>query len=156
MFESLAPTQRQFLTKKDIDLSTTESLDIRIRSDFREEWLTRLRSGAYHQTMKRLHKVVKGQHSFCCLGLMCDIATVTLPDAKWGDLLPGYTDVLFYSDGDAGRGIMPPDSLIRRWFPKDHAKAELFTSRLALCNDDGFSFEQIADLIEFHTVGHHV
>jgi len=115
-------------------------------TEVQKKWVKALRSGKYKQGKELL----KEEDRFCCLGVACDIYLKAHGD-KWANL---YNDGVgwIYDDNTA----LPP--LVRDWFGIKSCsgnfgdvggdKVEGSTSLVGLNDDRGFSFEQIADVIE--------
>jgi hypothetical protein len=96
------------------------------------KWLKALRSGKYKQTKNVLRKARGG---FCCLGVLCDIVK---PDGWYKD-----QDKVWGFQGSECTYDFPPTSIL--------AETGLPTelgSDLAVMNDSGRSFKEIADYIE--------
>lgn len=129
---------------------TNPTLDEHVK----QAWINALRSGEYRQGRSRLAKrTKKGNFKFCCLGVLCDVVgvkgepnqitdeiefgfdgeTMTLPDLVW-----------------KGLGLTDPDIDIPVGQTRDMAERQLTVSSVSLAtlNDDGFTFPQIADLID--------
>lgn len=135
----------------------TTVTELKLDPDIKAKWLTALRSGDYKQGQNYLHytETYDGQKAdyYCCLGVLCDIA-----------VKEGVVEVEEQSDDGVVRwaydwsGTMPT-SVVAKWA---YATDSLNVDRNAwlvpvsdrLCslselNDDrGFSFAQIADVIE--------
>lgn len=112
------------------------------------DWLAALRSGKYNQTTHRLHDST----GFCCLGVKRD-----LEGCSWtfdGDIRFIDSDLLetHYYGGNCGlnsRGQFPCYAFLS--FEKldgDDIPYHHQTSHLAELNDEGFTFAEIADIIE--------
>lgn len=96
-----------------------------MKPDIKAQWLKALRSGDYLQGKQRLRSELNKKVFYCCLGVLCDIGFGT-----WEEKTKG---IISYPD---------PDYIY---------KIELKTSDmflLAKMNDDGKSFDEIADWIE--------
>lgn len=114
------------------------SLDM--NPEIRAQWTDALRSGRYKQGNGYLHR---GDDSYCCLGVLCDLAVkagaITAPanllDAWTYD---GYPDYLPESVRDWA-GLTSGNPVVRR-----NGLAML----LANVNDDDVPFAEIADLID--------
>lgn len=52
----------------------TKTVTTRTRAEVYKLWLAALRSGKYRQATDALRKTRKGHNSFCCLGVLCDLA----------------------------------------------------------------------------------
>lgn len=96
----------------------------------KREWVKALRSGEYKQGQDCLCQWRAGEFRFCCLGVLEDIAT----DADWVMCRDGYR----YRVEDRAFGCST--SLVD--MPEQEA--------LALMNDEGSPFSEIADYIEKH------
>ena len=107
-----------------------------MKTEIKRRWIEALRSGRYEQTEGKL----RDGDGFCCLGVLCDISGVS----EWDDT--GRYDGEDHTLPDsvqrwAGLGSCSPVLGPRSGYPQD----------VTHYNDDlGFSFEQIADLIEKH------
>lgn len=124
----------------------------RMNSKVKAQWLAALRSGEYEQGGGALRQ----GNSFCCLGVLCDLAAkqgvgnwIPSPDVH-GFLTPG--------DGRAS-GALPP--AVVQWAGLRSNVAHIpggvryaigtrESSTLVLLNDNGYTFAQIADIIEEH------
>ena len=117
-----------------------------MNKEFKAKWLAALRSGEYKQTEGRLRRQQKdGSWNYCCLGVACDVLK---PDG-WGTIENGegpsrnwawhYT----FADPELGSTAYLPEDL------GDLIGVDMtWQSRLSIRNDNGETFEQIADLIE--------
>lgn len=127
--------------------------------EIKQKWLTALRSGDYVQTKRFLQRDDK----FCCLGVLCDIYGME-NNVKWVnpnildsdedasevlDVFPEYNlDVMEFMDETE---ILPV--FVVHWAglsepnPQVVVHPDLYVD-LASLNDSGYSFDEIADLIE--------
>ena len=107
-----------------------------------QKWVDALRSGNYKQAKNFL----RSGDRFCCLGVLCEVAK--------DNGLP----VLQHENTYDGEQACLPET-VRRWAGMrdnygflDGVEREdpddVIKESLAVANDDGYSFEQIADLIE--------
>ena len=135
---------------------------ISIDAAYRTSWLEALRSGKYKQTKNTL----RTPEGFCCLGVLCDIhdkhqsrSTAWIPVCDWDDeeIVDSYeycgeqTDISYtirqeFFPALNGEFIDPPFG----------AKLDIgnFIRNLMHLNDvQDYSFAQIADYIEEHTIG---
>lgn len=94
-----------------------------MNEELKAKWITALRSGNYKQGVGRL----RGDDKFCCLGVLCDL--VVPEDWDGPEQLSTWA--------------LPPSYVIEPCGLSDATCAEL-----ACKNDDGESFEEIADYIE--------
>lgn len=119
-------------------MSTTQKMDPKIR----DEWVRRLRSGAYRQGLSVLNN---GSGRFCCLGVLCEIAVeagVATKNYDW--------DVVRYVGevDERQEGVLPLS--VRDWSGLPSTVGVFGDDSLANRNDCGTSFAEIADLIEEH------
>lgn len=111
-------------------------------------WIEALRSGKYEQTTEKLNH----DGAFCCLGVLCDLHRKAVPEHAWDgdeycgedanlpDAVAQWAGMAFNSGaGDAGKlpGVV-------------YLKSGNYGQHLAVLNDDGGSFKEIADIIEKH------
>lgn len=107
----------------------------KLPADFKKKWTEALLSGDYEQSSE----VLKGSSGYCCLGVACDI----YKDASW---MYGKADN-WYTQNEAfdypKRGDLPNDvyDVLQQG---DHS----IMRRLAIMNDAGMSFVEIAQWIE--------
>lgn len=126
-----------------------------MKPEVKKMWLEALRSSNYEQGKGTLRQIGRDGNPdrFCCLGVLCDIAV------KEG------LGVDVRVDEDAGlarygesQSVLPYD--VRKWagletsnpgvtlIDKFHAYFDATEEAIALVNDAGASFEEIADMIE--------
>lgn len=148
---------------------TQEMVDIQKKN--REEWIAQLRNGKYKQTKHRLHS----SDGFCCLGVLCDITnsngwklSTTVPPASTFEDVSAMTPSkmrAFEFGLRKSNGLFEPDEAFLKVFPKvAQCRAWNDFRQVALTdlNDEGFSFGEIADIIEYgppkllHAVGDRV
>jgi hypothetical protein len=104
-------------------------------------WVAALRSGDYKQASSSL----RTPDGYCCLGVFCDLHD----PSKWDRTVPiapletySYYEYEYDIAGEVMRGY-PPPSLRRKY--RLTVKAQ---RALADMNDEGISFDEIADYIE--------
>jgi len=104
-----------------------------MKPSIKKAWIEALRSGEYAQTRGSL----RDESGFCCLGVLCDVAV----DGNWEEQPHG--------------SWLPPKSVRLRNKDDGHMSPEAYKRlglddwiRLALLNDEGSSFLEIADYIE--------
>lgn len=112
-------------------------------------WVKALRSGKYKQGTGVLHRT---DDRFCCLGVLCEVAI------KQGVQLSTKIDedlgFYYYDDADA---VLPEK--VQKWAELEVANPDVYIRQppysfgnvltsLAELNDDRFSFEEIAKVIE--------
>lgn len=105
--------------------------------ELKEKWVAALRSGIYEQGRGYLSR----ENKFCCLGVLCDVAGLE------------YT-----TSGDDIRAYESGGKLKARSLPLDFSKEQGFLTasgelpnngvNLSEMNDTGFTFREIADVIE--------
>ncbi len=120
-----------------------------MNKDIKKRWIEALRSGEYEQAKSELRNNICNSVSgaiiaskFCCLGVLCDIHSKET-NTEWlgeyylsgGEFLP--TEVREWA-GLEGRNPLIPSAKIANEGP----------TSLTAANDDGFTFPQIADIIE--------
>ena len=114
----------------------------------RKKLVEALRSGEYTQT----NKVLRDKHGYCCLGVACDLYRKTeKPDEQW-EPMEGRNVWEFM-----GASAELPEEVMN-WlgfatcegvFTEDYSTSSLMSlMSLMLLNDEGNSFECIADAIE--------
>jgi hypothetical protein len=107
----------------------------------KQKWLNALRSGEYQQTQRYLHD----ENGFCCLGVLCDLYGKE-NNVEWNLANNGHNYV--FQD----MVTILPRSVVEWAGVKDHNADfiinETRTETLANLNDTGFTFNEIADVIE--------
>ena len=98
-----------------------------MKKEIADLWVKALRSGKYKQTKGKL----KDEFGYCCLGVLCDISKLdSFKDNRYLDQL----------------GILPEE--VKRWSGIKDRFGSLYHESLSGFNDDGESFEEIANIIE--------
>jgi hypothetical protein len=112
-------------------------------------WVAALRSGEYRQTDAALNKDDK---SFCCLGVACEVAMkhgISLKKEPAVGQASVTTTAMAYDGSD---DYLP--TAVRKWLGIAHRDPLLekddfgYKRTAAVCNDEGYDFLEIADLIE--------
>jgi len=117
------------------------------QAEHRKQWVAALRSGKYQQGEKRLRTGDK----FCCLGVACDVSGL----GQWVEAIEYDDDgnvvenVQVYSTGSIiashrFNGVLTDWYGVRGADVYFDGEYELLT----VANDNGYSFEKIAELIE--------
>lgn len=112
-----------------------------MNSDIKARWIAALRSGEYRQGTRKLHQ----GDLFCCLGVLCDIAVkdgVIDPPTRVFDM----DDIFEY---EHSTDVLPDKVVEWAWLPSGNPTPpgdERMS--LAMMNDTGSSFTEIADFIE--------
>ena len=131
-----------------------------MKPEIKTLWLEALRSGEYKQIGGKLRK----SSGYCCLGVLCELAVVAgvISQSK---IRIDENATNFYEYGPDGRDASLPN-LVQRWAGLADSPGILFkgvpgkgdtdspvfdiedmTSLMAM-NDSGFTFLEIADVIE--------
>ena len=105
----------------------------------KEKWLSALRSGDYKQTKSCLHK----GDGFCCLGVLCDLYGKE-NELEW-EPNAFYSGIYSFQDST----VTLPLSVIE-WAGVEDENPEICETPLSRLNDNGSTFNEIADLIEEH------
>lgn len=123
-----------------------------MKPEIKQKWLNALRSGDYQQTQKTLRK----GDAFCCLGVLCDLYLNEHSDPK-GCWIRSFSDEYQYSHMDidddeiVDTEYIPHPVMvwsgIKNENPTVMDKNEVEVS-ISELNDTGYSFKEIADLIE--------
>lgn len=124
-----------------------------MQKEIAERWVDALRSGEYQQERGYLHT----EHGHCCLGVLCDLHQRETGDGEWrpwGSGDAGHSQC--YRDGLGVDGEYTPPPGVREWADMDEDPKLFFRHRLGTemrdeivnLNDLGYSFSQLADLIE--------
>lgn len=133
----------------------------KMNPDVKDQWVTALESGEYKQATRVLHNEVAD--SFCCLGVLCDLAvkagveievktldhaTIDMKyDGTLGYNVPVRGAATMYGDAST---VLPPQ--VQHWAglgsdTADFDNGDHFDS-LTRVNDDGGSFTDIATIIK--------
>lgn len=102
-----------------------------MKTGFKSKWLKALRSGKYKQAKGRLRKKLNGHYGYCCLGVLYKEI-----NKEW----PKVTRSI-------GVGYLP------KKFSEEMKLSRSKQGDLAIMNDGGQSFSQIADWIEKNVSG---
>lgn len=113
----------------------------------KESWLRALRSGEYQQGTGFLRR----DSSFCCLGVLCDLYAKSTGSGNWA--VQGDNE--FYTFKSSSDDVITclPESVLK-WAqmplcaPDGAPELKSSSENLAVLNDAGFSFNQLADYIE--------
>lgn len=108
-----------------------------MNSEIKKMWVEALRSGKYKQAKQNLKTA---DSKFCCLGVLCELhrKNCEKPD-KWKSQWQRF----YY----ANQGNYIPLT-VRQWAEIVTSNPETSLGPLAYLNDLGYTFEQIADIIE--------
>jgi hypothetical protein len=119
------------------------------------KWVTALRSGKYPQGKGQLKAIPKGSDvaEYCCLGVLCELAVEegVLPAPTRGDR-EGMEVIFAYGTMDEA-AVLPRE--VKKWAGLDSSNPLLLVhpdkgpiSAANLNDTQGYTFDQIADLIE--------
>lgn len=126
-----------------------------------------LYSGDYPQTIGALHRPSEGKTltgndapaGFCCLGVACDLYIKANPS----EIERGIEDLekegrVFSYTTDFGDTYTELPEKVRDWLGLENVEGEMLVEiagyrSLAGLNDSGFSFEEIAEIIEAEPAG---
>lgn len=126
-----------------------------LNPEVKAQWRSALRSGEYSQGRDFL----RFKEVYCCLGVLCEISPIA-GSRYWDEshsyggeytLLPASVrNWAGFPETNANGNFLVTDS-VRKRFPGSFTSGELGTySSLAYLNDcAGWTFDQIADLIEY-------
>lgn len=106
----------------------------------KQKWVSALRSGDYQQTKNYLHT----DNGFCCLGVLCDLYGKE-HNVEWDLVEDEDHNYYRFQDGEASL----PLSVIE-WAGVEDTNPSIPGKSLAELNDNGSTFNEIADLIEEH------
>lgn len=111
---------------------------------FQDKWVAALRSGEYEQGCMALGHlpIGGGRIRFCCLGVACEL----LVAEKRAKRFDSYVVCGSYQYGE--RGCVTSKTLITPELREKIGLGQSNAARFANMNDQGSSFEEIADEIE--------
>ena len=112
-----------------------------MNKEVKKVWIDALRSGKYQQghTRLRIEGWKGGQDQFCCLGVLCDLAT-NAGVFEWEKIDREYYAIESLS--------LPPKAVVQ-WAGMEVSDPILNGQRVSALNDNvGLNFNQIATLIE--------
>lgn len=128
-----------------------------MNAEVKTRWVSALRSGGYTQTRGALQRVRGGENrpvGFCCLGVLCDLAVQEGVITPLGTSTCGTT-MYPHPGPDWQDATLPPS--VRDWAGLTHPNPDVPVplegrpankTSLATLNDAGYTFEDIADIIE--------
>jgi hypothetical protein len=142
-----------------------------MKKDVADKWVAALRSGEYPQARGGLHIIRETQSGpgFCCLGVLCDLFTKVDPGhCRWTNIskLPDEDSTRFFIECGSELSTTAVPQRVQSWsglrsgvgYCTKPSLADTFgylnesvignNPSLANANDNGASFEQIADFIE--------
>lgn len=113
-----------------------------------KEWVAALRSGEFEQVTGWLSK----DGRYCCLGVGCEVFRRQTGRGRWG--IGSEERIPFRVDIEEEVGALP--AAVRDWLGLSGREGQIsapWIASLAALNDDGATFDQIADLIESEPAG---
>lgn len=115
-----------------------------MKPEIKAKWVAALRSGEYKQG----HGALRYEDSFCCLGVLCDLA------AREGVGAWREDGTFATSDDSFDVSASLPPKAVGQWAglmdPNPHVTLGVSRNALSGLNDNGDTFAVIADLIEAH------
>lgn len=118
----------------------------KMNPEIKTQWLEALRSGDYEQTDNYLHRPGDG---FCCLGVLCDLHMKATDGASWEQEAETSSGMTYPSEEGNHTTVMPEEVVKWAGLPDENPYIDGIKSyTLAYLNDDGKTFNEIADVIE--------
>ncbi len=111
-----------------------------MKAEAKALWIAALRSGVYTQAQGSL----RSRDAFCCLGVACDIF-------KQGEEIWEYGVFKLAAGAVSSHAMFLPECILARMGLEEKAPRLFIRGewhKLHNLNDGGFTFSQIADLIE--------
>lgn len=119
-----------------------------MNAEWKARWIKALRSGKYQQARNQLC-VVEPSPAFCCLGVLCDISQLGRWTASGYRQLGGYEAAITLLPEFVMNLTGLDDQAGRFDLPEPERDTGIAFASLTHLNDSGFTFEQIADIIEY-------
>jgi len=115
-----------------------------MKTEIKDKWVKALRSGEYTQGRGTLRKNDK----FCCLGVLCDLYMKEDTNSSWRTKFKDDVEETFnFISGKESKSDTLPNEVVE-WCDLDHTNPDTKKGAIAKLNDDGISFEELADIIE--------
>ena len=123
-----------------------------MRRDILNKWVTALRSGEYKQTTGYLHD----SRGMCCLGVLCDLYSKEHPDLAEWDVL-SEDEELSHCRFEMLENYEVLPEAVQEWanmksldgsYTAGGYDGTPYTETLAALNDKGYTFNDLADIIE--------
>ena len=115
-------------------------MNTQMNQQVKEKWSSSLRSGDYQQTKSYLRR----EDGFCCLGVLCDLY-IKENNEEWN--LANSGNKYEFQDRAA---TLPPSVMKWAGLRSSNPYIGNGTQTLGGLNDTGYTFNEIADLIEEH------
>lgn len=125
-----------------------------MNTEFLAEWTNELRNGGRTQTVGALHKVYEdGSESFCCLGVAEDLLCKRGVEVRSAFDLHNSDEVRQYAYGlEEEAGVLSWNAKEYIGLPERNPDVWIgddWYNSVAELNDMGFTFPQIADLLDY-------
>lgn len=127
-----------------------------MKTEIKQKWVDALRSGKYEQGSEKL----RSHQGYCCLGVLCDLYSQE-QNTEW-DFHGAYEEEntpmdYWYFDGEseflpesvrewAGFSVASPQ--VKVYVTDDDEDDWFYNEDIANLNDNGYTFNALADLIE--------
>lgn len=112
-----------------------------MKKEIADKWVQALKSNKYSQTKGTL----KDSYGYCCLGVLCEISKIS----DWKLIDNHHISKYKYNDSSM-IGLLPEE--VRKWADIKTTDGTFIQNNkqliLTTLNDDGVSFNEIADIIE--------
>lgn len=113
----------------------------------KREWIKALRSGEYVQTTGLLVRVEKEGDSFCCLGVLCELAVQAGVVPRWKEH-KDRRSLFIQIPGEAETTTAALPTAVIRWAGLDAYNPSIGPRDAWSRNDGGETFKEIADAIK--------
>ena len=117
-----------------------------MNKEIKAKWIEALKSGKYKQTKGTL----KDEHGYCCLGVLCEIFREETGKGEFVPTLKNSNNKRFQADDIIEEGV-PPSPVIK-WAEMENNNPSITLDEkpklLAVANDNGSTFLELADIIE--------
>jgi hypothetical protein len=122
-----------------------------MKRDIAEQWAQALESGEYKQGLHYLHSEKDGEHKFCCLGVLCELALKAGVKVETRKVFKTEHVTNEHAIEYNGEVYLIPDE-VQIWAgTKTRNGICNDASSLVSINDTGIPFPEIAKIILAHT-----
>jgi hypothetical protein len=121
-------------------------MEMNMRTEIKNKWVSALRSGEYKQTFDTL----RDNYGFCCLGVLCDLYIDQSEDfteeqrSYWNNA----HEFLVAKDPNYDNEVAVLPASVMNWAGMKTSDGTIGLDSLASLNDQGMEFDQIADVID--------
>lgn len=117
-----------------------------MNQDIKARWLEALRSGRYARGTERL----QADGKFCCLGVLCELAVADGIAEADHTSVERYGHVTYQAKSEGNASVLPGGVVAWAELPSENPLVGSGDDRYSVAhfNDHGYSFGEIADLIE--------